>query len=108
MSGYARWMEKSFIAGTFPPEHRAIGTISGTPTVGQVLTMTSGAWTNSPSSFGYQWLRGPGPPWTNIGTNASTYTLVAGDSGFPVRCQVTAVNAAGSTTGPPSDAVRVA
>lgn len=105
MSGYARWMERSFISGTFPPQHLAGATISGTGTVGQVLTATTGSWNYAPSSFAYQWIRGPG---TNIGTNASTYTLVAGDSGFPVRCAVTAVNAAGSTLGPPSDPIKVA
>jgi hypothetical protein len=105
MSGYSRWMERSFVGGTFPPQHLGVCTISGTGTVGQVLTATNGNWTNSPTSFGYQWIRGAG---TNIGTNASTYTLVAGDSGFPVRCAVTAVNAAGSTIGPPSDPIKVA
>jgi hypothetical protein len=105
MSGYSRWMERSFVSGTFPPEHRAVSTISGTGTVGQVLTATTGAWTNAPSSYAYQWVRGPG---TNVGTNASTYTLVAGDSGKPVFCIVTAVNGAGSTIGPPSDPIRVA
>jgi hypothetical protein len=105
MSGYARWMEKSFVAGTFPPEHRVVCTISGTPSVPNVLTATTGTWTNSPTSFAYQWVRGAG---TNIGTNASTYTLVAGDSGNPVRCAVSATNAAGTTIGPPSDPLRIA
>jgi hypothetical protein len=106
MSGYARWMEKSFVAGTFPPHFIQGPTISGTGTVGQVLTANStGVWLYSPSSYNYQWIRGPS---TNVGTNASTYTLVAGDSGSPVRCQVSAVNAAGTTLGPPSDSIKVA
>jgi hypothetical protein len=98
-------MEKNFVSGTFPPEHRAVATISGTGTVGQVLTATQGNWTNAPSSYAYQWVRGAS---TNIGTNTSTYTLVAGDSGNPVRCIVSAVNAAGTTVGPPSDPIKVA
>jgi hypothetical protein len=104
MSGYARWMEKSFVAGTFPPEHRAVATLSGVGTVGQVLTATNGVWTNSPSSYGYQWKSAT----SNVGTNAATYTLAAGDSGKPVSCVVTATNAAGSTIGPPSDPIRCA
>jgi hypothetical protein len=98
-------MERAFVSGIFPPQHLGVCTISGTGTVGQVLTSTNGAWTNSPTSYNYQWIRGPG---TNIGTNANTYTLAAGDSGFPVRCAVSAINAAGTTLGPPSDPIRVA
>jgi hypothetical protein len=98
-------MEKSFVAGTFPPEHRAIARLSGTGTVGQVLTTTDGAWTNSPTSYNYQWIRGAA---TNVGTDANTYTLVTADRFNPVRCTVTAVNAAGSTRGPPSDPINVA
>jgi hypothetical protein len=106
MSGYSRWMEKSFVAGTFPPHFVQAPTISGTGTVGQVLTATvPGVWLYSPSSYTYQWVRGPA---TNVGTNAATYTLAAGDSGFPVFCVVSAVNAAGTTLGPPSNPIRVA
>jgi hypothetical protein len=104
MSGYSRWMEKNFVSGTFPPEHRAVATISGTGTVGQVLTATQGVWTNAPSSYAYQWTSAG----ANVGTNTSTYTLAAGDSGHLMRCTVTAVNAAGSTTGPPSDPIKCA
>jgi hypothetical protein len=105
MSGYSRWMERSFISGTFPPQHQAVATISGTGAVGQVLTATTGNWFYSPTSYAYQWVRAPA---TNIGTNTSTYTLAAGDSGFPVFCVVSAVNAAGTTLGPPSNQIRCA
>lgn len=110
MSEYSRWMEKAHVAGTWPPEHRSVAIVTG-PTgstqsgsVGQVLTCTNqtNGWTNSPTSYAYQWVRGY-VPWTNIGTNASTYTLVALDSGNPIRCVVSAVNAAGTTVGPPSN-----
>jgi hypothetical protein len=100
-------MERNFVAGTFPPEHRGAPTISGTPTVGQTLAATNGNWTNSPSSYAYQWLRGSGAPFTSIGSNSANYLLVAGDSGQLVRCAVSAVNAAGTTVGPPSDPLRI-
>jgi surface protein len=58
-----------------------------------VLTSTIGGWTNSPTSYTYQWKRGV----TNIGTNANTYTLVAADSNAAITCVVTATNASGST-----------
>jgi hypothetical protein len=59
-----------------------------------VLTTTDGTWSNSPSSFSYQWKRGA----TDIGTNANTYTLVQADAGNAsnITCVVTATNAAGS------------
>ena len=75
--------------------------ISGTTTLGSVLTTTNGTWTNSPSSFSYQWKRGV----TNIGTNANTYTLVVADSSAAITCVVTATNAGGSTIGPSSNTI---
>lgn len=80
-------------ANTTPP------TITGTPQVGQTLTATDGTWTNSPTSFAYQWLRcNPGgnscAPVAN-GTQ-KTYTLVGADAGRTMRVRVTATNADGS------------
>jgi hypothetical protein len=76
-----------------PPVNMATPVISGTTTLGSVLTTTNGTWTNSPTSFAYQWKRGA----TNIGTNANTYTLVAADSLANITCVVTATNVVGST-----------
>jgi hypothetical protein len=67
--------------------------ISGAPIIGQILTSTTGTWTGStPITYSYQWKRGV----TNIGTNASTYTVVLADAGQAITCQVTATNIAGS------------
>ena len=69
--------------------------ISGVAIIGQVLTSTTGTWTGTaPITYSYQWKRGV----TNIGTNASTYTLVTADAGQNISCQVTATNAAGSAS----------
>jgi hypothetical protein len=76
----------------------------GQATVGQVLTCTQGNWAGTPSSYAYQWKRDGA---TNIGTNASTYTLVSGDSTHQVSCVVTATNVTGSTAAPPSNAIPV-
>ena len=75
------------------PVNTVAPVISGTTTLGSVLTTTNGTWTNSPISYTYQWKRGA----TNIGTNANTYTLVAADSSAAITCVVTATNASGST-----------
>lgn len=76
-----------------PPVNSTLPVISGTTSVGSVLNTTNGTWTNSPSSFSYQWKRGA----TNIGTNTTTYTLVQADAAQNITCVVTATNAAGST-----------
>lgn len=82
------------------PVNTAPPTISGTTQVGQTLTAANGTWTNSPTSFAYQWLR------CNAGGNAcasvangtqKTYTLVGADAGRTMRVRVTATNADGST-----------
>lgn len=76
-------------ANTVPPS------VTGTAVVGQTLSTTNGTWTNSPSSFTYQWYRGA----TLIsGATSSTYTLVQADAGNTsnIKCVVTATNSAGS------------
>jgi hypothetical protein len=91
-------------ANTVPP------TITGTPTVGQTLTAQDGTWTNSPTSYTYQWMRcnGGGNKCANI-ANATqkTYTLVTADAGHTIKVQVTATNASGSgsATSAPTAAV---
>ena len=87
-------------AAAAPPENTVPPTISGTPQVGQTLTANNGTWTNSPTSFAYQWLR------CNVGGNSCvpvangtqrTYTLVGADAGRTMRVRVTATNADGSS-----------
>jgi hypothetical protein len=68
---------------------------SGTGTVGQTLSCTNGAWSYTPTTYTYQWLRSGAQI---AGANAATYVLVAADSTKSISCQVTATNAAGSTT----------
>jgi hypothetical protein len=70
--------------------------------VGALASCTLGNWTGSPSSYAYQWKR---DGVTNIGTNASTYTMVVGDSGHTVGCVVSATNATGTGVAPLSNTV---
>ena len=83
------------------PANSAVPTISGTTTFGQTLTSTTGTWSNTPSSYGYQWSRSAtsGGSYTNIsGAINSTHTLVAADVGQYLKVTVTATNASGSAT----------
>jgi hypothetical protein len=82
------------------PVNTALPTISGTTQVGQILTAGNGTWTNSPTTFAYQWLRcnGGGNACSNVANGTQkTYTLVAADAGRTIRVRVTATNADGST-----------
>lgn len=73
------------------PTNTVLPSITGTTT----LTASTGTWTNSPSSYAYQWKRDG----VNIdGATDSTYILVTADLGTTITVSVTATNAAGSNT----------
>jgi len=80
--------------GGMPPSNTVAPLLSGTPTVGQVLSCSTGTWVGTlPITYAYQWRRGV----SNIlGATSSTYTLVQADASFAVTCIVTATNGAGS------------
>jgi hypothetical protein len=71
------------------------------PTVGEVLTTTTGTWPNSPTKYAYHWQRcdSSGASCTNIsGQTSSAYTITSVDVGDTLRSTVTASNIAGSAT----------
>ncbi len=83
-----------------PPSNTAPPTISGTTTQGQVLTESHGTWTNSPTSFTYQWqdCDSAGSGCANIaGATGQTYTLAASNLGHRIVVVETATNSTGST-----------
>jgi hypothetical protein len=67
---------------------------------GQNATVTSGTWTNSPTSYSYQWYYKPnGGSWTTVsGGTSSTLYLAGSLAGAQIKVGVTATNARGSTT----------
>jgi hypothetical protein len=76
------------------PANSAVPTISGTTTFGQVLTTTNGTWSNSPTSYQYQWSRASssGGTYADItGETSTTYTLTAADVGKYLKATVTAI-----------------
>lgn len=96
MSGALQAVFQNQRSFSSPPVNTAVPTISGTVSIGQVLTSTTGTWTGVPTpTFAYQWQRGT----TNIsGATSSTYTIQLGDGGYTLRCVVTATNSAGSAS----------
>jgi hypothetical protein len=83
------------------PANSAVPTISGTTTFGETLTSTAGSWSNTPTSYSYQWSRSAssGGTYTNIsGATNSTYRLVAADVGQYLKSTVTASNVSGSAS----------
>jgi hypothetical protein len=81
------------------PHASAKPRITGTARVGKVLSTDGGHWTNSPTSFSYQWLRcsAKGTACAAIpGATKPTYKLGKRDAHHKLRVRVTARNSAGS------------
>ena len=94
-SGVLSWVTVTITPTS--PTNNTLPVVSGTPTVGQTLSSTSGTWNGYPApTFAYQWVRGAA---TNIsGATSSSYTLVDADYNNTVKCTVTATNSAGSAS----------
>jgi hypothetical protein len=85
------------------PVNTALPAVSGTPTVGSLLSCSSGSWTGESvgtlaagwpltSPFAYQWLRDGG---AIAGATSPAYLVQAGDVGHSLACEVGATNYAG-------------
>ncbi len=94
-------VSSAVISGFVPPQASAVPAITGTKTVGQTLTSSSGTWPNTSSGYLYQWQKSSddGVTWTSIsGATSSTYVLVAADAGYVIRSQVSLTANAGSSS----------
>ena len=95
----ARSAPTAVVAPSAAPRNTARPSIAGEPTAGEELTAEEGSWTNSPTSYAYQWQRcdidaiACGPI---SGATGKTYGVRNADVGFRLRVEVTAKNANGS------------
>ena len=95
----ARSAQTAVVAPSAAPRNTARPTITGEPEAGGELTAEEGSWTNSPTSYAYQWQRcdidavACGPI---TGATGKTYGVRNADVGFRLRVEVTAKNANGS------------
>lgn len=83
------------------PVNNSLPVISGTTTEGRTLTASAGSWSESPTSYSYQWqdCNSSGASCVNVsGAIASSYRLVASDVGHTMRVAVSASNSGGSST----------
>jgi len=94
-SGILSWVTVTITPTS--PTNNTLPVVSGTTTVGQTLSSTSGTWNGYPApTFAYQWVRGAS---TNIsGATSSAYQLQDADYNTTVKCTVTATNSAGSAS----------
>jgi len=83
------------------PVNQTPPTIAGSAVLGQTLTATSGSWSNSPTTYTYQWQRCNADGTTGCGSisgaTGSAYTVVNADVGKTLRVIVNASNADGGS-----------
>jgi hypothetical protein len=84
-----------------PPVNTDPPAISGTAKQGTTLTASTGNWSNTPTSYGYQWqdCNAGGTGCSNItGATSGTYQVQASDVGHAIVVVVTASNGGGPGT----------
>jgi len=83
------------------PSNNTLPLITGTISVGETISCSTGTWTGGPDSYAYQWQESePGTrPWEDVtGATLNTYLIHSGDEGHLIRCVVTATNQDGSAS----------
>jgi predicted actin-binding protein len=91
----------AFARSAAAPQNTAVPQISGTAKEGSTLTASNGTWSNTPTSFGYQWRRcaSDGTACGDITTaTKQTYDPATADIGRTLRVVVTASNADGKAS----------
>jgi hypothetical protein len=96
----ARATVKHIRAGLIP-QNTAAPAISGTPEVGQTLSVQAGTWLSAPAMYAYQWQRCDAGGLNCVpvdGATAQTYAVTTADVGYTLAAAVVARNAYGSGT----------
>ena len=95
-AGFASQTSALFTVVAAPPANTTVPSLTGTITVGQVLSAVPGGWTGTtPLTYAYQWQR-CAPACTDIAAaTSSSYRLTAADLGTRLRVLVTATNSLG-------------
>lgn len=82
------------VAGSAVPANVALPAITGTPQVGSTLTVSTGTWSNSPTTITYQWKANG----TSIaGATSTSYTLTSSEVGKTITVTVVATNSGGDS-----------
>jgi hypothetical protein len=101
-TGTAASSATAVVAAPAAPANSAMPTISGTPQIGQPLTVSNGSWSGPGAiTYSYQWLRCDSTGGSCVAITAATqnsYTLTSADVGHSMRARVTAKNDNGSTS----------
>ena len=84
------------------PANTGVPAISGSPAVDETLSASTGSWSNSPTSFAYQWYA---DAVAIPGATGSTYLLTASEEGANITVGVVATNIVGDSTEAVSAAV---
>jgi endoglucanase len=80
------------------PVNTVAPSVSGAAQQGQTLTASRGSWSNSPTSYGYQWQSCTSTCSNITGQTASAYTASSGDVGKTLQVIVSATNGGGSAS----------
>ena len=99
--GFVKSLKVTTTTEVSAPTNSVAPAISGTKSVGQTLTSSTGTWNGSPTSYAYQWKRADtsSGSYTDIsGANTSTYVLTSDDVSKFIKVGVIATNAAGSSS----------
>jgi hypothetical protein len=80
------------------PGNTAAPTIVGDVQQGSGVAASTGAWSNSPTGFSYQWTRCDPSCGAIAGATGETYVVTSSDTGNALKVTVTATNGDGSTS----------
>jgi inosine-uridine nucleoside N-ribohydrolase len=80
------------------PVNTGAPTINGSAQIGQTLSEGHGSWTNSPTSYAYQWEDCSGSKCSVVaGATSRTYAVGDADAGYSIRVEESASNGGGSS-----------